>query len=824
MIKRFLIIFTAIFLICFSGIGLYFYINKNFIKNQIITAINNELEAKVNVNGKIDLSLFESFPQITLKFEEVYIDDKLRKNDTLAYLKQINLTINPFSIIKKDYSIEGIKLYKGFVHLYIDENGNQNFNIVKSNTENNTEPSILNLKSVVLKEIDLKYLDKPNNIFTHSYTEKTEIKGVFEQKGFKISLNIDHFLNKSFKINETNILNGKKLNGTIKIAFNEKENCYVFDKNSIKIENNNAEITGKYCNTNNIIELNAKIKGTSLKDALNLVPKKWLTIEDFSGNGNYNLNVLMSGNIDNLKINADFELENGNLNINKEEIKLTNVNVSGNYNNLQNENGSLQLKSFSFNFLNSSFIGSLNYPNLNKTELQTELKATLNKELLNNFLDKHFNFTDGNISIKNLKLDISERENGKWKINNIDGNISLNDIEGQAIKINLPLICSGELFGTKNYLTVLNLKTNFGNNDLHFDGEIKNLLEQIINNDYSQPIGVYGKLNSKYFNLNEFIVNNNNIDSVAVADSTQIVFPLIIGKVNVEVKEFIYQKLSLKNLNISSVANGTNYQFNIAPIEVFGGSFNGILTSNIIDNTDLEININGSTKNINISQLFEAFNNFDLDELKSENIKGILTADFALTSIWNNFKHFNKDKFIMNSQILLQNGELNNYKPLMSLSKVIDVNQLSNLRFDDLSTNIIIEKGVIYLPLTEIKSNLLSLKAGGTHTFNNEIDYRLILNLKNLLAAKFKTKETNKENYVNDITGGINIFISITGTVDNPIIKYDKESVRQKIKQDFKEEKQEFKNLFKKNNKSEFEEDKTEFEKFDTEEYIEWEE
>lgn len=822
MIKRFLIIFTAIFFISFFGFGLYIYLNKNFIKNQVINAINKELDAKVNVNGKIDLTLFESFPKITLKFDDIYIEDKLRKNDTLAFLNTIQFSINPFSIIKKDYSIEGIKLTKGFVHLYINENGQQNFDIIKSNTEENKESSILNLKSIVLEEIGLKYLDKPNSIFSHSYTEKSEIKGVFEQKDFKISINIQHFLNKNFTINETDILNGKNIEGSIKIVFNEKENCYIFDQNSIKIENNDAEITGKYCNTDNTIELNAQIKGTSLNDALNLVPKKWLTIQDYSGNGNYVLNASVNGNIDNLKLNADFELKKGNINLNKEELQLSNVSVKGNYNNLKYKNGSLNLQSFSFSTLNSNFSGSLNYPNLDKTELQTQIKATLNKELLNKYLSEHFNFTDGNIGINNLLLDISERENGKWKINNVAGNILINEIKGQAVKINLPVSCSGEFSGTKNYLTVLNLKTLFGKNDIEFDGEIKNLLEQIINNDYSQPLGVYGKLNSTYFNLNDFIAPNTA--NISEENNTkQIVFPAINGKVNVEINEFIYQKLNLKNLNLNCSANGTTYQFNIAPIDALGGTFNGTLVSNIIGENDLEINLNGSTKNIQVSELFNAFDNFGLEDLQSNNIKGSLTADFALTSVWNNFSNFNKDKFIMSSKVLLQNGELNNYKPLMSLSNMLDINQLSNLRFEDLSTNIIIEKGIIYLPSTEIKSNLLSLKAGGTHTFNNEIDYKIILNLKNLLAAKFKTKEAGKENYVNDVTGGINIFISITGTVDNPIIKYDKESVRKKIKQDFKDEKQDFKDLFKKNSKSEFEEDKTEFEEFNTEEYLEWE-
>jgi hypothetical protein len=128
------------------------------------------------------------------------------------------------------------------------------------------------------------------------------------------------------------------------------------------------------------------------------------------------------------------------------------------------------------------------------------------------------------------------------------------------------------------------------------------------------------------------------------------------------------------------------------------------------------------------------------------------------------------------------------------------------------------------MPMTEIQSNLLSLKVGGTHTFNNDLNYILVLNLKNLLAAKFKKKKTTEDDYVNDIQGGINLYIKMTGTVDNPIISFDKSSVKDKIKNDFKEEKQEFKNLFKKEEKSEFEKNELRFEELKIEDkFLEWE-
>ena len=48
-----------------------------------------------------------------------------------------------------------------------------------------------------------------------------------------------------------------------------------------------------------------------------------------------------------------------------------------------------------------------------------------------------------------------------------------------------------------------------------------------------------------------------------------------------------------------------------------------------------------------------------------------------------------------------------------------------------------------------------------------------------------------------DQKGGLNLYLTMKGTVDEPIIKYDKLSVKEKIKEDLKEEKKELKEILK---------------------------
>ena len=98
----------------------------------------------------------------------------------------------------------------------------------------------------------------------------------------------------------------------------------------------------------------------------------------------------------------------------------------------------------------------------------------------------------------------------------------------------------------------------------------------------------------------------------------------------------------------------------------------------------------------------------------------------------------------------------------------------------------------------EIKSSALNLSISGVHTFNNEIDYKIKMLLSDLLANKMKRNKKENEEFgkvEDDGTGKTNLFLSMTGTVDNPVIKYDRKSAVEKIKQDFKKERQNLKTI-----------------------------
>jgi hypothetical protein len=113
----------------------------------------------------------------------------------------------------------------------------------------------------------------------------------------------------------------------------------------------------------------------------------------------------------------------------------------------------------------------------------------------------------------------------------------------------------------------------------------------------------------------------------------------------------------------------------------------------------------------------------------------------------------------------------------------------------------------------DIQSNALNLQLKGTHSFDNQINYGIKVNLKKLLAAKFK--KNNNDTYIEeDPYEGTNIFLTLKGDISNPSIAYDKSSVKEKMKEDFKKEKETLKNLFKKDSEIQTNKDNSKEDKY----------
>ena len=96
--------------------------------------------------------------------------------------------------------------------------------------------------------------------------------------------------------------------------------------------------------------------------------------------------------------------------------------------------------------------------------------------------------------------------------------------------------------------------------------------------------------------------------------------------------------------------------------------------------------------------------------------------------------------------------------------------------------------------MMEVRTNVTDIQVSGTHTFDQQIDYRVVAPLRN--RKKIDSDEAFGA-IEEDNSGKSMIFLKIAGTTDNYNVSLDKGAVKKKIVSDLKKEVQELKDAFK---------------------------
>ena len=204
---------------------------------------------------------------------------------------------------------------------------------------------------------------------------------------------------------------------------------------------------------------------------------------------------------------------------------------------------------------------------------------------------------------------------------------------------------------------------------------------------------------------------------------------------------------------------------------------------------------------VDITQMFQSFDNFGNTSITEKNLEGTLSTDLDFAARWVPGPDIEASSVVLTADVIVEDGRLKDYSPMLSLSKYLRVEDLSDIRFSTLTNRIEIVSKTVYIPRMEIKSNALDLQIYGKHTFDNRIDYHFRILLSQLLWRKARKNNPNLKSedafgpIQDDGLGRTTLYLLLTGTVDNPVFKYDTKGVREKIATDFKKERQNLKTI-----------------------------
>jgi hypothetical protein len=548
------------------------------------------------------------------------------------------------------------------------------------------------------------------------------------------------------------------------------------------------------------MQLNYKAQNLNIAAILSLLPEKYISrVNDYKSAGEFFAEGKLNYNARQpLEIQTAFGIRKAEIAYSKAGSKLKDVVLDGELV-MSKNNSFLNLKSISANLNGDVFSGRFLMEDFNEPYIELSANGSFNLQKVNEFwpIDT-LQSLEGNLKINGeLKGMLSE-----FKSNTFSEKISVDlAMEVEKLKTRFKrdesdiAIESGKITAKQRDIRVENFKLSRGKSDLDISGEIPGMFNYILNS--KAPLVIKGELNSKNFIMEDFIFSSDVQENSETEESgSEFHVPENVQfYLDADVGNFRFGKFEASNIRGNFELKNQKAMISDMRFETMEGS--GVVDA-LADASGkhLDLTLESDVKHVNVKKLFYGFNNFGQSTLLDKNINGYVTASIGFSGRWDRKLRPDLNSIASTADLNIEGGELNDFKPLESLSRFIELNELQKIKFSNLSSRLEIKNSTIYIPQTTIKNSALNIDFNGIHSFNNDIDYHIRLLISELLAKKRKHKNDEEFGPIeNDPENRRSAYIRMTGNIDNIRIKYDKQGLRQKIKEDIKQEKQNIKQI-----------------------------
>ncbi|MCB0429606.1 MAG: hypothetical protein H6585_00320 [Flavobacteriales bacterium] len=778
------------------------------VKKLVLNELNQHLTTEIEVKD-IDLTLLEKFPYASLRFTDILAKDATsgQKKDSLLYAHKLFLQFNLFDLFSEHYTLKKVSAETGVVKLRVRSDGTVNYHFWKDDTTSSDNAFTIDLKQVNLSGLRFEYTHAPSAFGMMFHVDESTVSGQVSNNGYTAHLKCDLFLNDMYS-DTTHILRDRDISINTGLDVRNQE-VYTFKRGKLKVDELEwQDIQVTYTDKEgHTPKLEATGKGTDLpwNALLKSLPVQVQNVfNGYETDGLVDVHFNLAGRLgkgQNLRLDAEYMMKEGTLALTGSPVRLSNLQVEGTLAYMA-EGGpanNVFFKSVRASLEGDALTGRGVIENFEQPHLQCTVEGALDLshlpvlirmdtvESLHGHAGIHLNYNGPINSPHNMSPD-------EWKQVVLLGTASLQNValSLKGSKHTLSDV-NGKLILRNPDLSVDSLHAMLNNTRIDMNGVLRNFMGYVLYPD--QDLNIEGRVTSPLADLNDLL--KSDVSKAA----TPYLFALpdhVNMNVDMNIGEVVFRRFKAANVNGKLRMENRVLYADLLSMQTMGGTIelSGSADNRSRDHVDADVQ--SSIRNIQVKYLFYQAENFGQDLLRDEHLQGKMSARVSMQSTWSDHLDLDPAKLRAHGSVKVENGELIDFKPMLSLSRFIKVSELEHIRFSTLENEVDIHDQTVFIPLMDIKSSALNVSASGSHTFDNKIDYHFRVRLSDLLSRKArKAKKENDEYGVveDDGLGRTSLYISMTGTADNPEIKYDQQGVREKIREDLKKEKQNLKSI-----------------------------
>lgn len=776
------------------------FLFKDKIIQEFIREANKQLNTPVKI-GKIDVSVFQQFPQLSIVFNDVYIEDSHDGQYPLLTATRISFQMNPVEVWAGNYTIKGLTIENSETSLKISRSGESNYDVVKQSEGAASSAVTFQLKDVRLFNTRVNYVDVNARQQMRYFSKDLTASISTENDLYSIQAN-GHLDTEQISIGETDVFKGKSFLISSDLRYDDAEKILTINPSKLQLRKATFTVNGKYSwKEKNLIDLETKGSNTDIQTIISLLPEKIASsLDKYESNGEVYFSSKLKGEISKTRtpsFSVEFGFTNATIFHPDFKSRIEDASMEGSFANsdlrnvrqaslvLKNITGKLNDESFTANFIVSNFKdpevicdfkGLMDAPSVLSFYPIEELKNVTGK------LDVDLSF-QGRVSLLKNKATAQQ-------VSTL-GTIGLQAINLSYGKEQVPLEnLNGNLQFNNNDLALSNVSGKLGHSDFVLNGFFKNIITFLLFE--GQPIGIETDLKSNFVDLDEiFAISFGNQEGSAQPYTFSISKNINLN-FNCDIRSLRYKRFRGRDLKgdllvKNEMAVSRNFFLRTMEGEI---ELSGIVDAQ--NQKAIDVVTTARLNHIAVDSAFYVFENFKQDFIMDRHLKGFASADLTMEMTLDEHLKLFPETLIADIGVTIQKGELNNFEPLRKLDRYLDDQGLNKLRFSDLKNDIHIEKKVVYIPQMDIRSNVTDLTISGTHSFDQRIDYRIVTPLRRKKLNDPESQLAIEE----DPRGGPKLFLKIVGTTDDYKISYDTEAVKRKIVSDFKKEVQELKDAF----------------------------
>lgn len=781
------------------------FLFKGTLEKQVKKAINNNLNAQVEWND-LGLSLIRSFPDAQLRLNDVsVINNEPFAGDTLVAAKTIYLNMGIPQLFKsgdKPLSINELGLKSALVNVKVNKDGVANYDITKESGDAQQEKSeeekgmTLDVKHYEIKDSRIAYADESSQIYLMLNDFNHEGTGDCSSDVSTLRTKTKTLL--SFKMEDSQYFENTALGLDADIQMDLNNMKFSFKENRALINQLALSFDGylQMVNDHQELDISFTTPTSDFKNFLGVIPKEYITqLDQVKTSGKFEVDGRLYGIIDEQHIpkmdiamkatDAYFKFPDlpkavDNINF---DATLTNstglmkdLNMDLSHLNFQIDqdifSGKGSFKDLTGNMdAQLSAKGRLNLANINQAyPLETEMA-------LNGILDADLTAT--------FKMDDIEKE--KYENIKSSGSASLRDFKYASEDFAHPVeISRASLKFNPSNVDLQEFDMKMGETDAQIKGSIQNLMGYVFKD---QPIKGNFNVSSKTFSVNDFMVSEEASSADKSDDKTSpkketktaesgeaIKIPAFLDvNLNFNANRVLYDNLTLANAKGALSIKDEKATLHNISADIFGGSIalNGsVSTKTETPKFDMKLDLNkiGIVQSVNEMELLRSLAPITqamVGDLSTQiNLSGDLTKDFS--PIYSSLTGSGLAE-ILNAHI--ERGQMSFVSNLNEKLNFIDVDKL-NLK--NITTKFTFrDGGVDFQPFHFNLHKDIKAEIKGRHTFDNELNYKLDLDVpakylgKEISGQLSKLSNTDIENMKVDLP------VSFTGDLKNPKINVD---------------------------------------------------